>query len=293
MTNSEIRSALRAIKLQLETPILEDKSKGIAGRPAFNVIAIFLQGSQNYDQASYTEEYMSDIDCKAFILPTFEDLYSNRKPYSKVIEHEWGQVEVKDIRKFDKLLRKSNPSYVELLFTEFFIVKGGNSFTQYGEDLVNDRRAKIMRAAYGMLCMKHVALKKEFEGTKDRIAKWGYDPKQLHHIVRLYYLVRDLAEGTKLYSEALKPVGEEHDFLMDLKMGKYDLEEAELFAKLYDEKTKKIVDDTPIEGTISNESVNKISVDVIKLVKEGVLMQLTTEYFNAINNGIFQLETIK
>lgn len=39
------------------------------------VVALMLQGSQNYDLDIYTEEYQSDIDSKAIILPSFEDLY--------------------------------------------------------------------------------------------------------------------------------------------------------------------------------------------------------------------------
>ena len=37
----------------------------------FEVVAIFLQGSQNYNCDEYTEEYQSDVDTKCIILPKY------------------------------------------------------------------------------------------------------------------------------------------------------------------------------------------------------------------------------
>ena len=36
----------------------------------FEVVAIFLQGSQNYNCDEYSEDYQSDIDTKCIILPS-------------------------------------------------------------------------------------------------------------------------------------------------------------------------------------------------------------------------------
>ena len=61
----------------------------------YNVLGIFLQGSQNYC-LSY---FGSDIDTKAILVPSFEDFVLNRKPVSTTIilpsdEH----IDLKDIR---------------------------------------------------------------------------------------------------------------------------------------------------------------------------------------------------
>jgi len=253
MTKEQTMKVLQEIKDDL-------KAKG------WNVLGLFLQGSQNYGLEVFSDEYQSDIDCKAFIMPSFEDLYYNRMVSTKS-DTPYGLVEIKDIRKFAELMRKSNPSYIELLFTEYKIAEDLDIF-QYGQTIVDDRRAKLMRAAYGMLTQKIVALKKPFEGKLDVLAQYGYDPKQLHHIVRLYYLIRDLHDGTKAYKDILRPQGNERRFLIDIKLGKYSLEDAEVFADKYDNMAKVIVDNTVIEGTISNESIDKIDTTIMDLVEK-------------------------
>ena len=50
--------------------------------PNNDIVYIALQGSQNYNLDYYTEEYTSDVDTKAIILPTLEDIILNEKPTS-------------------------------------------------------------------------------------------------------------------------------------------------------------------------------------------------------------------
>jgi len=247
---------LQEIKLQLENQ-------------GHHVLAVFLQGSQNYGLELDTKDYISDIDAKAFIMPTFEDLYYN-KFISTTKETKYGLVDVKDIRHWVDLLKKSNPSYIELMFTEYNIIED-NSFLVYAEDLVKERKAKLMRACFGMILQKLIALKHPYPTILEKIEKYGYDPKQLHHIVRLYYIIRDLEIGTKPYKEILLPQGEEKEFLLKIKLGEYSLKDAEIMANTYKEMAEEIVDRTPIEGTISNNSINKISGIVMDMVKKGIL----------------------
>ena len=255
----EILKALEVIKKQLE-------SQG------HHVLAVFLQGSQNYGLELNTDDYVSDIDAKAFIMPTFEDLYYNRF-VSTTKNTPYGLVDVKDIRHWIELMKKSNPSYIELMFTEYRIIED-ETFLVYAEELVQDRRAKLMRACFGMIRQKLKALKHPYPTILDKIEKYGYDPKQLHHIVRLYYIIRDLELNEKPYKEILLPQGEEKEFLLELKRGEYSLEDAELMAEEYTELAKEIVDRTPIEGTISNESINKISEIVMQMVKRHTLGEI-------------------
>jgi predicted nucleotidyltransferase len=252
----KILDALKNIKKQLEDQ-------------GHHILAIFLQGSQNYGLELNTKEYISDIDAKAFIMPTFEDLYYNNF-VSVTKKTEYGLVDVKDIRHWVELLKKSNPSYIELMFTQYSIIED-DSFLMYAEDLVRERKAKLMRACYGMILQKIKALKHPYPTLLDKIEKYGYDPKQLHHIIRLYYIIRDLQIGTKPYKEILLPQDKEKEFLLDLKLGKFSLKDAESMATEYGEMARKIIERTPIEGTISNNSVNKISGIVIDMVKKGIL----------------------
>ena len=63
------------------------------------VVAIFLQGSQNYNLDEYSDEYMSDIDTKCIILPTLNDIVSGKSPYSSThICNNNEHIDIKDIR---------------------------------------------------------------------------------------------------------------------------------------------------------------------------------------------------
>ena len=64
----------------------------------YNVIGIFLQGSQNYNLDIYEKDYSSDIDTKCLIIPTLDDLIKGNKMVSRKYDFMGGQIDVKDIR---------------------------------------------------------------------------------------------------------------------------------------------------------------------------------------------------
>jgi predicted nucleotidyltransferase len=83
-----------------------------------NLLGIFLYGSQNYG----TDTCNSDVDTKAIVIPTFEDLCLNT-PVSKEIHLENGEhCEIKDIREIVKNFRKQNINFIEILYTDYFIL---------------------------------------------------------------------------------------------------------------------------------------------------------------------------
>ena len=48
----------------------------------FEIVFIALQGSQNYELDVYDNDYMSDIDTKAVVLPSFKDFVYGKKIFS-------------------------------------------------------------------------------------------------------------------------------------------------------------------------------------------------------------------
>jgi len=254
MEKNEIMRSLENIKEQLEAS-------------NHTVFALFLQGSQNYGLDIHNKDYQSDIDCKAFVMPTFEDLYLSRQT-NKILTTEYGLVEVKDVRLMFELMKKANPSYIELLFTEYFI-SDSSGYKEFAEDLVKDRKPLLLRGIYGMILEKVRMLKSSSPSVINQIEKYGYDPKQIHHIIRLYYLAEGLdQENYESYNVLLKPTGKKREFLLDLKLGIYSLAEVETMASEYLQKTKEIVDRTPIEGFIKNDALNKIGSFIMECVKK-------------------------
>lgn len=158
----------------------------------YEVVCVCLQGSQNYGLDEYSDEYMSDIDTKAIVLPLLDDFIAASPPVSKVVIMDNNEhAEVKDIRVMFEMFKKANISYIELLFTDFKIINP--EWDEFIEPLFANReliskynRNQFLRCIAGMAYEKRKALCHPYPTIKDKIDKYGYDGKQLHHIARLY-----------------------------------------------------------------------------------------------------------
>ncbi len=148
---------------------LEDKG--------YKVIYIGLYGSQNYN----VDDELSDIDAKAIILPSLHDIIF-RKVTSKTIDCENGSIDVKDLITFYDVIKKGNFSYVESIDTEYSI---GD---EYIKDLFKQFRPNL-KSILGAMYEKRKALTHKYPSKKEEFEKWGFDPKQYHHIVRLLDLL--------------------------------------------------------------------------------------------------------
>lgn len=188
----------------------------------YEVVGVFLQGSQNYGLDIYEDDYKSDVDTKAIVLPSFEDIVYNRPPASTTIVLDNNEhVDVKDVRFMFDNFKKQNTSFIEILFTPYRIINA-----QY-YDLVQpifDNAERIAHLDYnkalsciaGMSEQKRVALKHPYPTIIDKIEKFGYDPKQLHHIYRLNDFIKKYISGMP-YSKCLIP--DEKDYLIKIKKG--------------------------------------------------------------------------
>lgn len=152
--------------------------KDVLEEQCYTVLYIGLYGSQNYN----LDDEQSDIDCKAIILPTLHDIIF-RKTTSKVIECENGSIDVKDLITFYNVIKKGNFSYVEAIDTEYSI---GD---KYLKDLFKQIRPNL-KSLLGAMYEKRKALTHEYPSKHEEFEKWGFDPKQYHHIIRLSHLLQ-------------------------------------------------------------------------------------------------------
>lgn len=235
----------------------------------YNVLGIFLQGSQNY-RLSYEG---SDIDTKAIIIPSFEDFVLNRKPVSTTLilpsnEH----IDLKDIRLMHECFRKQNINFIEILFTKYRYLN-----LDYKEiyQPMFDNRERIahynnyasVNCIAGMVYEKHKAMEHPYPTLKDKIEKYGYDNKQLHHILRCEEFLNRYINGVP-YEECLIPTNPQH--LINIKAEYiYTLEEArqiannvEYLVKTTKQKymdTHSVVIDTEVD-----EIMNNVLLEVLK-----------------------------
>lgn len=191
----------------------------------YEVVCICLQGSQNYGLDEYSDEYMSDIDTKAIVLPPLDDFIAAAPPVSTVVIMDNNEhAEVKDIRVMFEMFRKANISYIELLFTEFKIVN--LEWEPYIRDLFDYRasiaayhRNQFLRCIAGMAMEKRKALCHPYPNLIEKIEKYGYDGKQLHHCVRLYNFIERFVNGESL-DTCYKVAAPMHNILMNYKKQK-------------------------------------------------------------------------
>lgn len=231
---------------------LHKKMEWLKKNTDHNVFGIFLRGSQNYEQDIYTEEYMSDIDVIAITIPSLEDVIRHKEivSYTEIMDDN-THIDVKDIRTMKDNWFKANPSYLEILFTEFYLV--GDSFEIYIEELMNkaDDIAmmhfdKFLSSTKGMIGQKRKALYHPYPTIIEKINKWGWDGKQLSHELRLLWILKEVCNGVP-YRNCLVPSEEKYSkqLLLDLKTNKIpaNVEDAVKMADQIVEESKNIVDD--------------------------------------------------
>ena len=147
----------------------------------YEVLFIALQGSQNYGLDLYTDEYKSDIDCMAIILPSFEDFVANKQAVSTTIVLDNNEhINIKDIRLYFELMYKQNPQFLELLFTDYKIVN--KKYKQILEPLFRNAEKiasynllKLYNGISGMAQEKYKALEHPYPSIINKIEKYGYD----------------------------------------------------------------------------------------------------------------------
>lgn len=187
------------------------------------VVAIMLQGSQNYGLDLYTDEYQSDIDTKAIILPSFEDFVQSKSPfsYTYILENN-EHIDTKDIRVMCEMLKKQNISYIELLYTKYLIVNKEyeeifNTLIEERDKISNINKNQFLRCLVGMAMEKRKALTHPYPNIIEKINKFGYDPKQLHHLARLNEFIERYTQGIPLEKCYMS---QNKDTLIAIKQGK-------------------------------------------------------------------------
>lgn len=247
----------------------------------YEVVGIFLQGSQNYELDIYEADYKSDIDTKAIILPSFEDIVYNREPISTTLVLDNNEhIDLKDVRIMFDTFKKQNVNFIEILFTKFKIIN-----PKYKELFkpILDHREEIARLDYnkalncqaGMSEQKYVALEHPYPACIDDINKYGYSRKQLHHILRMNDFIRKYIKGVS-YEKCLIPNNK--DYLIEIKKGILPLDSARKLAQSTNRETYQLSkDNKDPNGLIDVSMVSLLDNVKYNLLKQRFKEELLTE----------------
>lgn len=217
----------REIKIQNELQKHYDtlKEKG------YEIVGVFLYGSQNYG-LDYED---SDVDTKAIVLPKFKDFVLNMPPVSQSITIRDNDIcDIKDIRNMFDCFKKQNINFIELLFTKYKILNREyeelyNPILANAEAIAHYNNYASVNCMAGMALEKLKALDHPYPSILDKIEKYGFDPKQLHHIIRLEEFITRYVNGEQ-YSDCLLSLKKE--YLIKVKSEcDYTLDEAKQLAK--------------------------------------------------------------
>lgn len=238
-------------------------------------VGIFLQGSQNYN----LDYEGSDIDSKLIVLPSFEDFVLNRKPYSytHLMEND-EHVDVKDIRLMFECFRKQNINFVEILFTKYRILNP--KYEKLFQPVLDARELvghyndfAALNCMVGMAMEKQNALCHPYPTIISKIERFGYDPKQLHHILRLSeFMVRWL--DNEPYADCL--ISQEREYLKSVKFGAIPLEEAKELANATVgsmQSIKKAYMDSHA-ATVNKEVENIMNTALVELFKYNFICEI-------------------
>lgn len=207
--------------------------------PLDRIVCLVLQGSQNYG----LDDAESDVDTKLLLVPTLDEIIFNKKPVSTThIRENDEHIDAKDIRLYWQCFRKGNPNFVEVLFTDYYIVNP--MYADLWESMRNIREpvARVnplvaAKAMMGMVQEKFHAMEHRYPSRAEIVDKFGYDPKQLQHLIRMSWFLDTYVYDKCYYKDILTLDYTEHSFrpwLLDVKRGReYDLEQAREVATVW------------------------------------------------------------
>ena len=223
------------------------------------IIGIFCQGSTNYG----LDTENSDIDTKLVVAPSFEDIALNKQPISTThIRENDEHIDFKDFRLMLQTFKKQNINFLEILFTPYKIL---NPLYEAEWKKLEDRREEIahyneyqfFKATEGVMKQKYFAMEHRYPSKASLIDEYGYDGKQLHHLVRLQYFLEDYFDKKQDFAVCLQAPNV--DYLKKLKENAYWLADAQDIAIKTMNKLKERSD--YIKDNIDLFSISNASID--------------------------------
>lgn len=241
------------------------------------IVGLFYQGSGNYG----LDNENSDVDTKLIVVPSFMDVALNRKPVSTThVRANNEHIDWKDIRLYMETFRKQNLNFLEILFTDYAFVNPiyhtqWSRLVDAREQIARMNEWRAVKSMKGVAMEKYHAMEHEYPSKVEVLAKFGYDPKQLHHLLRVEEYLERYINGES-YKDCLKP--RDPGYLLDIKIGVMGLEEARKKADVSMEHVIQMADNycavhTDKEDAIMRTLLEDVQYEVMKIAVERELKQ--------------------
>jgi hypothetical protein len=212
--------------------IRDHYNDALAYFPEDRIVGIYYQGSANYG----LDYEGSDVDTKLIVTPTFEDIAMNRKAVSTThIRKNNEHIDFKDIRLYMDTFMKQNLNFLEILFTPFKIINPlyeaeWERLIDSREDIARMNVCRAVKSMKGIAMEKYHAMEHRYPTKIDIIDKYGYDGKQVSHLLRIDDFLERYIAGEN-YESCLQPTVSKRGRMMDYKLlDKISLAEAQVEA---------------------------------------------------------------
>lgn len=248
--------------------------------PEDQIVGCFLQGSQNYG----LDHEDSDVDTKLIVVPSFKDICLNRKPVSTThVRANDEHTDWKDIRLYMETFRKQNLNFLEILFTDFYIInpiyqEQWMRLVEHREEIARMNPYRAVKSMKGIGLEKYHAMEHRYPSKADIIDKYGYDGKQTSHQIRVWDYLRRYIAGEK-YEDCLRPTPSLVPRIMDYKaLSKIPLWAARYDAEKYKSLTETLADDycathKEYEDPAMRDLLEDVSYNIMKIAVERELQR--------------------
>lgn len=197
--------------------------------PEHRIIGIFYQGSGNYG----LDYEGSDVDTKCVLAPSLKELAESKTVSTTYVRTNDEHIDFKDIRVMLETFRKSNLNFLEILYTKYYIInpiyeEEWNKLVCARDSIVKMNLPSLIKSMKGIAGEKYHALEHRYPSRIEWLDKFGYDPKQLHHLFRIKEFMCRWIDGEP-FEKCL--ISCEPKWLVDVKKGKYNLDDARQLGK--------------------------------------------------------------
>lgn len=243
-----------------------------------NIVICALQGSQNYGLELPT----SDVDTKLIITPSFKDIALDRRPISTTfVRDNEEHTDDKDIRLYIETFRKQNLNFLEILFTNYYALNPlyeaqWNRLIVAREQIAHMNPFRAVKSMKGIALEKYHAMEHRYPAKVYLIETYGYDGKQVHHLLRVEDYLRRYVNGES-YLACLHPSESLVPHIMEYKRQEIPLEVARVEAAEAIERVNKLADSfceqvEDKEDSEMRELLEDVSYEIMKIsVKKEIL----------------------
>lgn len=242
--------------------------------PEEQIVGVFLQGSQNYG----LDYEGSDVDTKLILVPSFKDICLNKKPVSTThVRANDEHTDWKDIRLYMETFRKQNLNFLEILFTDYYVLnpmyeEQWMRLVEHREEIARMNPYRAVKSMKGIALEKFHAMEHPYPTKLDLIEKYGYDGKQTHHLIRVDDYLERYINGES-YANCLHPSPEKRPHMMEYKRHEIPLETARIEAQEILNHTVNIADEffsnlSDVENEDMRMLLEDVSYEIMKIAVE-------------------------